>query len=56
MHENTIIESRNVMFFEHIFPFKTVVESMTPKAKNISSSKRTYDAVMSIDEDQEHQV
>ena len=32
---NTIIESRNAVFFEHVFPYK--------KGYELSSHKRTYD-------------
>ncbi|KAF5941562.1 hypothetical protein HYC85_019204 [Camellia sinensis] len=36
---NTIIESRNAVFFEHVFPYK--------KGQELSSQKRTYDCTQS---------
>ena len=36
---NTIIESRNAVFFEHVFPYK--------KGHELSSQKRTYDCTQS---------
>ena len=36
---NTIIESRNAVFFEHVFPYK--------KGQKLSSHKRTYDCTQS---------
>ena len=44
MHVNTIIESRNASFFEHVFPNKTGQET--------SNNKRSFDAITS--NDQEH--
>ena len=55
MHVNTIIESRNASFFEHIFPYRKnedvnedPQEIIADRAKNskigrASSNKRTYD-------------
>ena len=40
-HVNTIIESRNIVFFEHVFPYK--------KGQELSSQKRTYDSTQSQD-------
>ena len=39
IHVNTIIESRNVVFFEHVFPYK--------KGQELSSQKSTYDCTQS---------
>ena len=36
---NTIIDSRNVVFFKHVFPYK--------KGQELSSQKRTYDCTQS---------
>ena len=44
MHVNTIIEPRNVSFFEHVFPNKT--------GQELSNHKRSHDAITS--QDQEH--
>ena len=41
MYLNTIIESRNASFFEHVFPNKTGQET--------SSNKRSHDAITSQD-------
>ena len=37
IHRNTIMESRNASFFEHIFPYKS--------SEGPSSSKRTYETM-----------
>ena len=42
MHLNTIIESQNASFFEHVFPNKTGQET--------STNKRSYDAITSHDQ------
>ena len=39
IHKNTIIESRNASFFEHVFPCKT-------KEDEPSSSKRTFETII----------
>ena len=44
MHVNTIIESQNASFFEHVFPNKTGQET--------STNKRSYDAITSHDLEQ----
>ena len=36
---NTIIEARNAVFFEHVFPYK--------KGQELSSQKSTYDCTQS---------
>ena len=46
MRINTIIESRNASFFEHIFPSKEIEEK--------SSNKRTFDIAMGSNEDQNY--
>ena len=55
MHVNTIIESRNASFFEHIFPYRKkedvnedpqeIIADRAENSKNgrASSTKRTYD-------------
>ena len=43
MHVNTIIESRNVSFFEHVFPNKTEQET--------STNKKSNDAITSHDQE-----
>ena len=45
MNVNTIIESRNVVFFEQIFPYKSTQES--------SSLKRNFESTSSTSHDQE---
>ena len=45
VHVGTIIESRNVSFFEHVFPCKITQET--------SSSKRTYETTIGSNQDQE---
>ena len=45
MNVNTIIESRNVVFFEEIFPYKSTQES--------SSLKRNFESTSSTSHDQE---
>ena len=50
IHKNTIMESRNASFFEHIFPSKS--------DERPSSSKRTYETMNkdSRDQNQEQEV
>ena len=50
IHKNTIMESRNASFFEHIFPCKS--------DEGQSSSKRTYETMNedSQDQNQEQEV
>ena len=50
IHKNTIMESRNASFFEHIFPCKS--------DEGPSSSKRTYETMNedSQDQNQEQEV
>ena len=38
MHHNTIIESRNASFFEHVFPNKPSQESSSPKSTHDTAS------------------
>ncbi|XXG46721.1 hypothetical protein AAC387_Pa02g1495 [Persea americana] len=45
IHPNTIIESRNALFFEHLFAYKPSQES--------SSSKRTHDTASSSNQNQQ---
>ena len=45
MHPNTIIESRNASFFEHVFPYKPSQESSSPKS--------THDTVSSSNQNQQ---
>lgn len=45
MHPNTIIESRNASFFEHVFPYKPSEET--------SSTKRTHDTASSNNQNQQ---
>ena len=45
MHANTIIESRNVSFFENVFPYKSTQES--------NSSKRTHDTAIGSSQGQQ---
>ena len=47
MHVNTIIESRNASFFEHIFPNKT--------RQGTSTNKRSYNAITSHDQGQDRE-
>ena len=51
MYVNTIIESRNASFFEHIFPWKKNEKFKTLETEEISSKKRTFDAAMGGSED-----
>ena len=41
MHENAIIESRNALFFEEIFPCKPTQETNSLK-RNLESTSSTY--------------
>ena len=45
LHLNTIIESRNASFFEHVFPYKPSQESSSPK--------RTHDTASSSNQNQQ---
>lgn len=47
MRVNTIIESRNAFFFEHVFPNKTEQET--------STNKRSHDAITSNDQEQDQE-
>ena len=47
MHVNTIIESRNASFFEHVFSNKTGQET--------STNKRSYDAITSHNQEQDQE-
>ena len=48
IHKNTIMESRNVSFFEHKFPYKS---------KEVpSTSKRTYEAITEDSQGQEQVI
>ena len=38
MHPNTIIESRNASFFEHVFPYKPSQELSSPKRTDDTAS------------------
>ena len=44
IHKNTIMESRNALFFEHVFPCRSIEDS--------SSSKRTYETI--VEDSQDH--
>ena len=44
IHKNTIMESRNASFFEHVFPCRSI--------ENSSSSKRTYETI--VEDSQDH--
>ena len=48
IHKNTIMESRNVTFFEHIFSYRSIKES--------SSVKRTLEIAYESSQDQEEEV
>ncbi|KAL6982051.1 hypothetical protein U1Q18_052698 [Sarracenia purpurea var. burkii] len=48
IHKNTVMESRNVSFFEHIFPYRSIKES--------SSVKRTLHPANDSSRDQEEEV
>jgi len=61
MHVNTIIESRNASFFEHIFPYKKneiVIDPdsedtrMSSEVEETSSTKRTFDDAIGDNENQ----
>ena len=45
IHKNTIMESRNVLFFEHVFSYKSKEET--------SSSKRTHETIIENSQDQD---
>ena len=47
MHVNTIIESRNASFFEHVFPNKIGHET--------SKKKRSFDAITSSNQEQDQE-
>lgn len=50
IHKNMIMESRNVSFFEHVFPYKSKEEA--------SSSKQTHETMVgnSLDQEIEEEV
>ena len=47
IHKNTIMESRNASFFEHVFPCKS--------EEGPSSSKRTFETMNEDSQDQEQE-
>ena len=49
IHKNTIMESRNASFFEDVFPCKS-------KGNDPSSSKRTFETIEEISQDQDQEV
>ena len=54
MHVNIIIESRNALFFEHIFPIKTGQDTSTNKRSHdsITSQDQEYDQELELDQNE----